>query len=90
MREYAEVTSQITERKVIRVVCDLCGEEIPKHPSNFHHREFTLEFAQGMVFPEGGTMRGWRVEDACDECVEELRIVLSEMGWRVTPTEADY
>ena len=85
-----ETRQEVVERQyIVAEFCDWCGRQIPPQ-SSYDVRDFELSFASGVVYPEGGSKSGWKVEDMCDECVIKLRTMLESAGIRVTPTETDY
>jgi hypothetical protein len=89
MKKYEEQQVSTTRTILVGEFCDWCGVEIPA-PARFDARSFTLSFAKGQNFSEGGHDEGWAVEDLCDGCIEKLRLLLLDAGVKITPTEADW
>lgn len=70
--------------------CDKCGCIIePKNETNYDHREFMLQFLDGYLWPDGPCLSGWEVPDLCDGCVEKLRKLLEQNGYKVVKKEVD-
>lgn len=89
MRHYEEYKVTETRRKLVRVTCDRCDEEIPKLQL-YRDREFTLEFKSGNSYPSGGHMTGWEVSDLCDDCVIWLKGLLESNGVNLCPVDVDW
>lgn len=86
MKKYETQQVITTHSQIVGTFCDWCGAAIPDL-SLFDRREFTLSFATGENYPEGGHEEGWQVEDLCDSCIEKLRLLLLDAGVTITSVE---
>jgi len=86
--KYTE-TKAVTRRRLIRVTCDKCNNEIPWEET-YDLREFDLSFAEGSSYPDGGSKEGWEVEDLCNSCISWLKELLIENGVKITKTDVDW
>ena len=89
MEHYEQYEVTVTRQKLVKVTCDWCGNEISRS-CDFEARNFTLEFAIGRCYQDGGWKEGWQVEDLCNGCVEKLRGLLEEMGITIAKLESDW
>lgn len=75
-----------SEGNIVRIVCDWCEEEIPPNDTPWYQqREFELSFTEGIAVSGDMEMGGWHVEHLCDDCIDQLREKLVELGINVTP-----
>lgn len=89
MQNYREtmVTKTVTEREYINTVCDRCGKVIPDE-GQYDTREFWLRFTIGESYGnDGGNASGWEIDDLCDDCVTDLKTILTKHRFPLSPVE---
>jgi hypothetical protein len=77
---------------LVATTCDWCGKDVPREDKEDMYREvkFSCLFATGYSYPDGGWMKGWQVEDLCEECAVKLDMLLRINGIRVSAYETDW
>ena len=89
MRQIEIYTRTVEDSRIIKVLCDRCGSELPK-PRHHCTRELQITFATGFSYPDSISKQGWQVEDLCDDCVSWLRSLLEANGVKVVPYAVDW
>ena len=71
MRKHRETTAKILV--IDRIICNKCGEDIPKNELEYHHEHIRIEKEWGY----GSGFDGETHEiDLCHECYEEIICML--------------
>lgn len=84
-KTYKKIEKVIEREEFVSCTCDRCGKELGEDYGNrgYDRREFT--FTTGSTYEGGytGDKKGWEIEDLCDECVEVLRELLVQNGFKI-------
>lgn len=84
LRRYKEVIVPAhTTKQLTEVVCDRCAGPVEAE-GQYDMREFTLEHKIGKSYPsESYVTDGWEVEDLCNNCIQVLRNILIDNGFKL-------
>lgn len=84
--ETVQYKREITDQ----VICDWCGQEIPRRTGSYdEHPSTDIVFTYGITWPEGWNGKGWQVEDLCHDCGFKLRQYLENLGIKTIDYEED-
>jgi len=88
MKTFESYEETVTKRRLTGIFCDKCESEIKdNNDEHYNVNQFVLERVTGNMWPEGGGGNKWFVKDLCDNCILELRGLLTTWGATITDEE---
>ena len=84
-----DITEKYTKteqaERVIKTVCDWCGEEIPSNsPAQRYYQQPVEVITKYSSYDGDSIVEGWGVDDLCAPCGAKLRELLAARGIKIT------